>query len=228
MRALQRQLNSLEKRISDTRSEELKRKSCRAKPREDRAEMKKLERDAGMTFAELQRTQRGIVQGEMDAEQGKHEPASRPTCARGFESPREVRQPRASVPRPDPGGERLIDEAVESSSTPGVQVLYIRDMVDSPSHQRAIWPIRPTIRLPVHMIEIVNKLDFAPTGPVQTLGREPTSAGIPSKWTFPKPRCARCARSCGCRSRWRRRSAKRAIRPRRPHQDALKSRLPRR
>ena len=35
--------------------------------------MKRLESDAGMTFAELQRTQCEIIKGEMEAERAKHE-----------------------------------------------------------------------------------------------------------------------------------------------------------
>jgi hypothetical protein len=43
-----------EKKIANTRSEELK-KNYRTTQRQRRADMKRLETDAGMTFAELQR-----------------------------------------------------------------------------------------------------------------------------------------------------------------------------
>ena len=72
MCSLDRQLNNLEKKIANTRSEELK-KNYRTTLRQHRADMKRLESDAGMTFVELQRTQRKIIKGEMDAEQAKHE-----------------------------------------------------------------------------------------------------------------------------------------------------------
>src|SRR5215471_21805925 len=69
---IDRQLSNLEKKIANTRSEELK-KHYRTNARRHRAEMKRLESDAGITFAELQRTQREIIKGEMDAENAKHE-----------------------------------------------------------------------------------------------------------------------------------------------------------
>src|SRR5215472_14827229 len=72
MRSLDRQLSNLEKKIANTRSEELK-KNYRTTLRQYRADMKRLETDAGMTFAELQRTQCKIIKGEMDSEQAKHE-----------------------------------------------------------------------------------------------------------------------------------------------------------
>ena len=72
MRSLDRQVASLEKKIEGTRSEELK-KDYRTTQRQHRADMKRLEGDAGVTFPELHRTQREMIQGEMDAEQAKHE-----------------------------------------------------------------------------------------------------------------------------------------------------------
>src|SRR5581483_289531 len=72
MRSLKRQIENLEENIAHTRSEKLK-KNYRTALRQHRAEMKKLEVTAGTTFAELQRTQREIIQSDMDAENAKHE-----------------------------------------------------------------------------------------------------------------------------------------------------------
>src|SRR5262249_1293734 len=72
MRSLYLQLSNLERKIANTRSEELG-KNYRTTLRQHRADMKRLETDAGVMFAELQRTQRKIIEGEMDAEQAKHE-----------------------------------------------------------------------------------------------------------------------------------------------------------
>src|SRR6266567_816274 len=72
MRALDRELVNLETRIAGTRSEELK-KNYRTAQRQHRLEIKRLEDEAGMTFSELQRTQRKMIQGDMNAEQAKRE-----------------------------------------------------------------------------------------------------------------------------------------------------------
>ena len=72
MRSLDRQVSNLERKIESTRSEELK-KDYRKPQRQHLADLKSLESDAGVSFQELHRTQREIIQGEMDAEQAKHE-----------------------------------------------------------------------------------------------------------------------------------------------------------
>ena len=72
MHSLDRQISNLGKKIESTRSQELK-EDYRKAQRQHRADLKSLEGDAGVSFQELHRTQREIIQGEMDAEQAKHE-----------------------------------------------------------------------------------------------------------------------------------------------------------
>ena len=72
MRALDRQISNLEKKIEATRSEELK-KDYRKAQRQHRGDLETLEQDAGVSYQELRRTQREIIQGDMDAEQAKKE-----------------------------------------------------------------------------------------------------------------------------------------------------------
>jgi len=72
MSSLDRQISDLEKKIESAHSEELKR-DYRKTQRQHRAELERLESNAEVSFQDLRRTHREIIQGEMDEEQAKHE-----------------------------------------------------------------------------------------------------------------------------------------------------------
>jgi RNA polymerase primary sigma factor len=184
MRSLDQEVGNLEKKIGSTCNAELK-KVYRKTQRQYRADLEGLESDAGVRFPELHRTQREIIRGEMDAQQAKHELIE------------------ANL--------RLVVSVAKKYRDRGLQFLDLiqegnvglMKAVDKFQYRRgykfstyATWWIRQaisraladqarTIRLPVHMIELVNKLIRTSRQLVQALGREPTSAEIAKRMDIP-------------------------------------------
>lgn len=184
MRALDRQCQRLEKKYESTRNEE-QRADFKRQQKTCTADLKQLEQEAGVTFKELSRTQREITQGNVDAEYAKRELVE------------------ANL--------RLVVSIAKKYTNRGLQFLDLiqegnmglMKAVDKFEYRRgykfstyATWWIRQavtraisdqarTIRVPVHMIENINKLLRTSRQLVQELGREPTSEEIAQRMDIP-------------------------------------------
>jgi RNA polymerase primary sigma factor len=184
MRSLDRQVQYLGKKADSARNEEL-RSEYKRQQRSCITDLKKLEHEAGVDVQGLRRTQREIIQGNMDAEIAKRELVE------------------ANL--------RLVVSIVKKYNNRGLQFLDLiqegnmglMKAVDKFEYRRgykfstyATWWIRQavtraiadqarTIRVPVHMAEIINKVIRTTSQLVQELGHTPSLEQLAQRMDLP-------------------------------------------
>jgi RNA polymerase primary sigma factor len=184
MRSLDRQIHCLGKSI-DKATNKQQRSEYERQQQNHKSELTRLEQLTGVRIRELRRTQREVIQGNLDAELAKRELVE------------------ANL--------RLVVSIAKKYNNRGLQFLDLiqegnmglMKAVDKFEYRRgykfstyATWWIRQavsraiadqsrTIRVPVHMGEIINKLIRATGQLVQELGHSPTTEQIAKRMDLP-------------------------------------------
>ncbi len=180
-------IRDLEQKIQRTQKGKL-RKTYSMALRWHRNRLEILEENSGVTLPTLLHTQREVVHGEMDEEQAKHELIEANLRLVVSVAKRYRGRGLPFLDLIQEGNLGLMKAADKFDYRRGYKfstyaTWWIRQAVT-----RAIADHARTIRIPVHMIEIINKLLRASRQLVQELGREPSCEEIARRLDMPVSR----------------------------------------
>jgi len=160
--------------------------------KELRHEIQSLAALTGLEIGEFRKIVHGVQKGEREARQAKEGNGRGQSSSRDFD--RQENTPTAACNSStliQEGNIGLMKAGRQIRIPPRLQILDLCDPGGSGRRSRAVLRIRPrTIRIPVHMIETINKIVRTSRQMLNEIGREPTPEELAEKLGMPLEKVA--------------------------------------
>ena len=177
-RALELQIQSWTEKLSGKRIKELEKKELTRRVREARGRLKQIEADHHVSPLEIKRSQRMIAIGEAEAAQAKHELTEANLLLVVSIAKKYQNRGMSFLDLIQEGNLGLMKGVDKFDWRRGYKFSTYATWWIRQAITRAIADQARTIRVPVHMIEVLNKVKTVTRELVRDLGREPTTEEI--------------------------------------------------